>query len=99
MFYRTEVKTDKVISGAPVMRNLRSDVTRFVPTNLRVRREEKERPSARRPPHQPPPASNPFGVPAGPAVHLHRPAPPAKQAGKSKDDAYADFMKEMQGLL
>merc|ERR1719430_1945505 len=39
---KMEIKTGKVIEGAPVMRNLRSDVTRFVPTNLRVKREEKK---------------------------------------------------------
>merc|ERR1719339_410173 len=35
-----QVKTGKVIEGAPVLRNLKSDVTRFVPTNLRVKRDE-----------------------------------------------------------
>merc|ERR1712060_767884 len=35
-----QVKTGKVIEGAPVLRNLKSDVTRFVPTHLRVKRAE-----------------------------------------------------------
>jgi len=35
-----QVKTGKVIEGAPVLRNLKSDVTRFVPTHLRVKRDE-----------------------------------------------------------
>merc|ERR1712107_861057 len=35
-----QVKTGKVIEGAPVLRNLKSDVTRFVPTNLRVKRDD-----------------------------------------------------------
>jgi len=39
---KSEVKTDKVIASAPVMRNLKSDVTRFVPTNLRVKRDDKK---------------------------------------------------------
>jgi len=35
---KSEIKSDKVIASAPVMRNLKSDVTRFIPTNLRVKR-------------------------------------------------------------
>ena len=42
-------KTDSVIASAPVMRNLRSDVTRFVPTNLRVKRDEKKEEKVKRP--------------------------------------------------
>ena len=43
-------KTDSVIASAPVMRNLRSDVTRFVPTNLRVKRDEKKEEKVKRKP-------------------------------------------------
>ena len=109
-------KTDSVIASAPVMRNLRSDVTRFVPTNLRVKRDEKKEEKVKRKPE-------PYSHMAGqlPQQHravfnhqtylllsgynqqqhqlqqqqLHRP----QQNKQSKDDVYADFMKEMQGLM
>merc|ERR1712173_447380 len=35
------VKTGSVIEAKPQMRNLLSDVTRFVPTNVKVKRDEK----------------------------------------------------------
>ncbi|XP_030026069.2 LOW QUALITY PROTEIN: WW domain-binding protein 11 [Manduca sexta] len=67
------------ISAKPQIRNLSADVTRFVPSALRVKREDKK---------------------AKPSVKslLQRPADIPKQA-PSKDDAYSQFMKEMEGLL
>lgn len=89
-------KTDSVIASAPVMRNLRSDVTRFVPTNLRVKRDEKKEEKVKR---KPEPYSNMPGYNQQQHHHqqqqLHRP----QQNKQSKDAAYADFMKEMQGLM
>ncbi|XP_068618371.1 WW domain-binding protein 11 [Battus philenor] len=68
------------ISAKPQIRNLSADVTRFVPSALRVKREDKKM----RP-----------GLKTG---MMHRPADVPKQA-PSKDDAYMQFMKEMEGLL
>jgi len=104
---KMEIKTGKVIEGAPVMRNLRSDVTRFVPTNLRVKREEKKEPVKRKPEPYRPYSSvggHSFVPPAPHHPHPHlpkfaRPSQPQAAPVKTKDDAYADFMKEMQDLL
>ncbi|XP_028178036.1 WW domain-binding protein 11 [Ostrinia furnacalis] len=67
------------ISAKPQIRNLSADVTRFVPSALRVKREDKK--------------SKPTKTGA-----LLRPTEMPKQA-PSKDDAYMQFMKEMEGLL
>merc|ERR1719222_1609432 len=96
-------KTDSVIASAPVMRNLRSDVTRFVPTNLRVKREEKKEPPKRKSEPYRPYSSiggHSFAPPAPHQPKFARPSQPHQPAPvKTKDDAYADFMKEMQELL
>lgn len=67
------------ISAKPQIRNLSADVTRFVPSALRVKREDKKLKPAK-------------------TGNLQRPAEMPKQA-PSKDDAYMQFMKEMEGLL
>ncbi|VVC91044.1 unnamed protein product [Leptidea sinapis] len=67
------------ISAKPQIRNLSADVTRFVPSALRVKREDKK---------------SKIEIKAA----LHRPTNVPKQA-PSKDDAYMQFMKEMEGLL
>lgn len=67
------------ISAKPQIRNLSADVTRFVPSALRVKREDKKS------------KTNVKST-------LQRPADVPKQA-PSKDDAYTQFMKEMEGLL
>ncbi|CAH2039804.1 unnamed protein product, partial [Iphiclides podalirius] len=67
------------ISAKPQIRNLSADVTRFVPSALRVKREDKR-------------------GKAGQRSAPHRPADPPKQL-PTKDDAYMQFMKEMEGLL
>ncbi|XP_026325171.1 WW domain-binding protein 11 [Hyposmocoma kahamanoa] len=66
------------ISAKPQIRNLSADVTRFVPSALRVKREDKK--------------AKPI------KTILQRTADLPKQA-PSKDDAYMQFMKEMEGLL
>lgn len=101
---KMEIKTGKVIEGAPVMRNLRSDVTRFVPTNLRVKREEKKEPPKRKTEPYRPYSSvggHSFVPPPSHQPRFARPSHPVQGGGqvKTKDDAYADFMKEMQDLL
>ncbi|XP_060802392.1 WW domain-binding protein 11 [Amyelois transitella] len=67
------------ISAKPQIRNLSADVTRFVPSALRVKREDKK-------------------AKPGLKTTVHRAADIPKQA-PSKDDAYMQFMKEMEGLL
>lgn len=93
-------KTDPVIEGAPVMRNLRSDVTRFVPTNLRVKREDtrKQESVKKRPEsfthsyhHQ---QQQHHQMMARQQQHQQQ-----KKPSKSKDEEYADFMKEMQSFM
>ncbi|KAH9644150.1 hypothetical protein HF086_010365 [Spodoptera exigua] len=68
------------ISAKPQIRNLSADVTRFVPSALRVKREDKK--------------AKP-GLKSG---TIQRQADMPKQL-PSKDDAYMQFMKEMEGLL
>lgn len=86
-------KTDSVIASAPVMRNLRSDVTRFVPTNLRVKRDEPQR---RVEPEKPKKKPDNYYYQQQQQQMMAR---QQQQPSKSKDEMYADFMKEMQGLM
>ncbi|XP_038206291.1 WW domain-binding protein 11 [Zerene cesonia] len=78
LIQKKDAPQSATISAKPQIRNLSADVTRFVPSALRVKREDKKS----KPEHK---------------VTLHRPEVP-KQA-PSKDDAYMQFMKEMEGLL
>lgn len=76
------------ISAKPQIRNLSADVTRFVPSTLRVKREEKK-------------VKNTAKTAAA-LVHELRQKDQMLKIGTnqpSKDDAYMQFMKEMQGLL
>ncbi|KAJ2944236.1 hypothetical protein O0L34_g18217 [Tuta absoluta] len=66
------------ISAKPQIRNLSADVTRFVPSALRVKREDKKVKPVK--------------------TSLQRQVEVPKQA-PSKDDAYMQFMKEMEGLI
>ncbi|KAL0131579.1 hypothetical protein PUN28_002841 [Cardiocondyla obscurior] len=76
-------KSTTTIEAKPQIRNLAADVTRFLPTSLRVKRDDKKKSSnisritERLPEAQP----------------LRTPQP------KTKDDAYMQFMQEMEGLL
>jgi len=81
---KSEVKSDKVIASAPVMRNLKSDVTRFVPTNLRVKRDEKKTGKKKEDDDQ------------KSAMFTQQKVVPQQQ---TKDDAYNEFMKEMKDLI
>lgn len=76
-------KSNTTIEAKPQIRNLAADVTRFLPTSLRVKRDDKKKSSSisriteRIPETQPLRATQP----------------------KTKDDAYMQFMQEMEGLL
>ena len=83
------VKTGSVIEAKPQMRNLLSDVTRFVPTNVKVKRDGTI-PSGQVKKKQTDPMKEVF------AKHA-QPQPSQPTAGK--DDAYAQFMAEMDGLM
>ncbi|KAG8233159.1 hypothetical protein J437_LFUL014111 [Ladona fulva] len=80
------------IEAKPQIRNLSADVTRFLPTALRVRREDKKRKD---------------GKPIGSLIPETKPesivvsGKPVSNTGtpQTKDDAYLQFMKEMEGLL
>lgn len=61
------------------MRNLSADVTRFVPSALRVKREDKKSKTIYK-------------------AMPQRPMDTPKQV-PTKDDAYMQFMREMEGLL
>ncbi|XP_055334845.1 WW domain-binding protein 11-like [Paramacrobiotus metropolitanus] len=77
------------IAAKPQLRNTMAEVTRLVPTAVKVKREEQIKP-------KPKPAGS-----LGPNVELipHRPAGSNEKPKGSTDQAYDDFMKEMQGLL
>lgn len=77
-----DTKGMTTISAKPQIRNLSADVTRFVPSTLRVKREDKKVPKKNIAPYS-----------------RHPSEQTAKAAGTTKDDAYMQFMQEMQGLL
>ncbi|EDW00283.1 WW domain-binding protein 11 [Drosophila grimshawi] len=78
------------ITAKPQIRNLSADVTRFVPSTLRVKREDQRRTARTK--HLAG-AHDAHGGDRG--VH----APPEAHKPPTKDDAYLQFMNEMQGLL
>lgn len=80
-------KQGATISAKPQIRNLSADVTRFVPSALRVKREDKKhKPNARALVHELKQKD----------YHLHQSTHPEQH---TKDDAYKQFMEEMQTLL
>eukprot|EP00095_Tigriopus_kingsejongensis_P012680 maker-scaffold22_size673200-snap-gene-3.25 protein:Tk12680 transcript:maker-scaffold22_size673200-snap-gene-3.25-mRNA-1 annotation:"ww domain-binding protein 11" len=76
-------KTSSIIEAKPQMRNLKSISTRFIPTNVKLRQA-----------HHPGKDPEPHPTPVS---HHHQPRVP--NHGNSKDDAYAQFMTEMNKLL
>ncbi|XP_057657613.1 WW domain-binding protein 11 [Diorhabda carinulata] len=79
-------KHGTTISAKPQIRNLSADVTRFVPSALRVKREDKK------------PSKNPSILAREmkqKEFNMHQNA----LAGHTKDDAYKQFMQEMENLL
>lgn len=76
-------KSSTTIEAKPQIRNLAADVTRFLPTSLRVKRDDKKKSS-----------NIPRIIERLPEAQPVRTAQP-----KTKDDAYMQFMQEMEGLL
>lgn len=76
-------KSSTTIEAKPQIRNLAADVTRFLPTSLRVKRDDKKKSSSI----------------SRIAERLPETQPPRTSQPKTKDDAYMQFMQEMQGLL
>lgn len=78
-------KSSATIMAKPQIRNLSADVTRFVPSALRVKREDKKPKPSR----------------ASLINELRQKDITTQNLQKqpTKDDAYLQFMKEMQGLL
>ncbi|XP_015585025.1 WW domain-binding protein 11 [Cephus cinctus] len=75
-------KSATTIEAKPQIRNLAADVTRFLPTSLRVKRDDRKKLSSM------PRLTDRI------AEIQPRPTQP-----KTKDDAYMQFMQEMEGLL
>jgi len=75
------------IEAKPQIRNLSADVTRFLPTALRVKREDKKKKEAK---------NSTLSEPRTESL-VPKPSPAASQ--QTKDDAYMQFMREMEGLL
>ncbi|XP_043194735.1 WW domain-binding protein 11-like [Amphibalanus amphitrite] len=74
-------KQSATIEAKPQIRNLGADVTRFVPSALRIKRDDKHRKDKKH--------TETSGEASG----------SQPQQKPTKDDAYALFMSEMQGLL
>ncbi|XP_071568847.1 uncharacterized protein [Temnothorax nylanderi] len=76
-------KSTTTIEAKPQIRNLAADVTRFLPTSLRVKRDDKKK------------SSNISRI----TERLPEAQPLRTTQPKTKDDAYMQFMQEMEGLL
>lgn len=79
-----EKKSSATIEAAPQIRSLNADVTRFMPTALRVKRDAKSKMG-----------KNPTDLKD---IHGAKPEDIADRK-PTKDDAYSVFMKEMEGLM
>lgn len=77
-------KSTTTIEAKPQIRNLAADVTRFLPTSLRVKRDGKRRP-------------NTFSRLSERILSETQQMRTIQH--KTKDDAYMQFMQEMEGLL
>ena len=79
-----------------IFRNLRTDVTRFVPTNVKLAKKQQR---------QSGPMTDVFRPPQQQAKQQQQQQQPfqqhqgQQQQQQSKDDAYAQFMSEMDQLL
>ncbi|EGI69328.1 PREDICTED: WW domain-binding protein 11-like [Acromyrmex echinatior] len=76
-------KSTTTIEAKPQIRNLAADVTRFLPTSLRVKRDDKKK------------SSNISRI----TERVPEAQPLRTMQPKTKDDAYMQFMQEMEGLL
>ncbi|XP_033108004.1 WW domain-binding protein 11-like [Anneissia japonica] len=74
------------IEAKPQLRNLQADVTRFMPTSLRVKRDAKAKSKTSK---------------SGPERNeiVVAPAPKPTVSTATKDDAYEQFMREMENFL
>lgn len=84
-----EKKDSATISAKPQIKSTIGDVTRFMPTSLKVKRTAKDT-KVKKPSQEE--DWRAVGMPV-------KPAPTVQQPGKKKDDAYDQFMKEMENLL
>lgn len=84
-----EKKDAATISAKPQIKNPIGDVTRFMPTSLKVKRSGKDAKVKKTVRED---ERHNIGLPV-------KPAPAVQQAGKKKDDAYDQFMREMENLL
>lgn len=82
-----EQRSSATIEAKPQLRNLQADVTRFMPTSLRIKRDGKGKAKGAK-----------TNEPVKEMVQAKRAPAPATQ-GPNKEDAYLKFMDEMQGLL
>ncbi len=83
-----------VISAQPQLRNMQAEVTKFMPTSLRVRRDHPKSNKVKLKVTTP---GGVAGVPVrAPVINAGRVRP---QARARQGDAYDTFMKEMEGLL
>lgn len=91
-------KSGTTIEAKAQIRNLSADVTRFVPTALRVKKDDIKSNAKTKTTEK----SNVSSVLQSTEAKFEK-AIPSQNAGKNtqqtKDDAYMQFMKEMQGLL
>ncbi|CAH3166851.1 unnamed protein product [Porites evermanni] len=78
------------ISAKPQLRNTQAELTKLIPTALRVKRDQPKNKAKLRPPTS---GSEPLET-----LPRQVSQPKVAETG-TKDDAYALFMKEMQGLL
>lgn len=78
-----DTKGMTTITAKPQIRNLSADVTRFVPSALRIKREDKK-------------VQKPKSFVK---EYRQQQNEAAANRGTTKDDAYMQFMREMQGLL
>lgn len=78
------------ISAKPQLRNTQAELTKLIPTALRVKRDQPKNKAKLRPPTS--------GSELLETLPQQVSQPKVAETG-TKDDAYALFMKEMQGLL
>ncbi|ALC48777.1 CG2685 [Drosophila busckii] len=91
---KDQAKGITTITAKPQIRNLSADVTRFVPSTLRVKREDQRR--VARVKHAG--GGRDGGGNEASERNSHVPAAETNKP-PTKDDAYLQFMNEMQGLL
>ncbi|KAJ6224669.1 hypothetical protein RDWZM_003214 [Blomia tropicalis] len=92
-----EKKTSHVttIEAKPQLRNLSADSTKFMPLALRIKRNDKLTPTAK-------PVSKPivgYGMVNHSTSTMSSSTTNNKDPSNFKDDAYEQFMKEMQGMI